>query len=123
MALIDVSDIVLDPDFTSAMQIIHRTATVNTKGENVITEKLPIQTVGSIQPISGKTLMRVPEALRSENLRSFWTKTPIIADKHGVYTDILVFGCERFQVKHVFDWTNFGAGFTEGLCVAEKPSA
>ena len=38
MALIDVTDVVLDPDFLSPISLIHRTASVNTYGQNVPVE-------------------------------------------------------------------------------------
>lgn len=121
MALIDVSDILLDPDFMSPVSLVHRVPTVNSKGENSLAETTVV-TVGSVQPASGKTLQRLPEALRVADVSSFWVKAGIVADGTNKYPDILIFGGRRFQVQTVMDWSNWGAGWAEGTCVAEKPS-
>lgn len=120
MAQIDVTELLTDPDFVDECTLIHRTTTVNTFGENVLTET-PVVTVGSVQPASGKTLMRLPDALRSANVYSFWIKGEIVADGTSKYPDIISFKGKRYQVQTIFDWTNWGAGYSEGVAVAEVP--
>lgn len=121
MALIDVTDLLTDPDFVDPVCIINRTPTINSFGENVLVEASN-QTVGSVQPASGKTISRLPEALRVANVSEFWVKGQIIADGTYTYPDILVFQGRRYQVQTVQDWGNWGAGYAEGTCVAEKPA-
>lgn len=122
MAQLDVSEILLDPDFVDAMQLIHRTFTISAKGVNVITELTPVNTFGSIQPASFKQLQRLPEALRAADVRSFFIKAAILSDGSAQYPDILVFGGQRYQVQTVAPWLNYGEGWNEGVCVVEKPS-
>lgn len=122
MANLDVSELLFDPDFVDELTLIHRFSTVNSLGENVVTET-NFATVGSVQPASGKTLSRLPDALRVSNISSFWIKADIVVDGTGKYPDIISFRGKRFQVQTVFDWQNYGAGWTEGTCVAEKPSS
>lgn len=118
---IDVTELMVDPDFVGPMSIVHRTPTTNTYGENSLSE-VTVNTFGSVQPASGKTIQRLPEALRVANVSSFWVKGEIVADGSVTYPDILVFGTKRYQVQYVFDYTNWGAGWCEGTAVAEKPS-
>lgn len=119
MAEIDVSDILTDPDFTDPVTLIDRVSRPNDRGENTIFE-VKHETIGSVQPASGRALIRVPEDMRVENMSSFWIKGIIVATAPGKYSSILVFQGRRYEVQHVFDWSNFGEGFTEGICVAEK---
>lgn len=119
MGRIDVSDILDDPDFVDPMDLIHRTATVNELGENTFTERR-VCTKGCVQPASGKTLSRVPDEFRIENVMSFWAKATIVADRVGSYSDQIIFKGQRYNVKTVFDWSNWGSGWTEGLCVMER---
>lgn len=121
MAEIDVTELLEDPDFTDPLILIHRAASVNNYGENVLVET-EVETYGSVQPASGKTVQRLPEALRNENIFSFWLKGEIKSDGTAVYPDLIYFNGKRYQVKNVFDWTNWGEGFSEGVCVAEKLS-
>jgi hypothetical protein len=121
MAQIDVTEVLVDLDFVDPIQLIIRVPVVNYLGENVIEEAVR-NSFGSVQPASGKSLSRIPEALRVANMSSFWFKGEIIATAPEKYSSILVFKGQRYQVKNVFDWTNWGQGWCEGLCVAELPA-
>lgn len=121
MALIDVSELLVDADFVDAMSVITRATTVDALGQSSFTETTLV-TVGSVQPAAAKTVQKLPEAMRVENLSSFWFKGQIIASGPGQYSSVLVFKNIRYQLKNVADWGNFGAGYTEGICVAEPPS-
>lgn len=121
MAQINVTELLSDPDFIDKIALVERVPAVNSRGENTISE-VSIPSFGVVQPASGKAIQRLPEALRVADMSSFWFKGEIIASEPGKYTSILVFKCRRYQVVNVFDWTNWGEGWTEGLCVAEVPS-
>lgn len=121
MANIDVSELLLDPDFIDPIVIIRRTPTINSYGENILSEQ-GFPTFGSVQPASGKTIQRLPEALRVANVSSFWVKGVIVSDGASKYPDILSFKGQRFAVQTIMDWTNWGEGWTEGTCVREVPA-
>lgn len=121
MAQIDTSELLTDPDFVDAMLLVDRKPSINLLGENILSECL-VNSVGSVQPASGRVIQRLPEALRVANVSSFWFKGAIVASAPGKYSSILLFKGNRYQVQLVFDWTNWGAGWTEGTCVAEVPS-
>lgn len=121
MAEIDVSDLLSDPDFVDKMIVVTRRPVVNSKGENVITDE-PLESVGSVQPASGRTIQKLPEEFRVANVSSFWFRGKIIATEPGKYSSVIVFKGLRYQVQAVFDWTNWGAGWCEGTCVAEVPA-
>ena len=121
MAQLDVSELMTDPDFVDRIEIITRTAMVTSQGENTVQEK-SARTVGSVQPADYETLQRLPEALRNENVSSFWIKGQILLTEDCKYPPVLVFRNRRYQVRQVADWSNWGAGYCEGICVAEKPA-
>lgn len=122
MANVDVTSLLGDPDFIDPVTLTTRTSSISSLGENLISEA-SVKTVGSVQPASGKAIQRLPEALRVANMQSFWIKGPIPGpDGNGRYTSIFVFKGVRFQIITVFPWTNWGEGWSEGLCVAEKPA-
>ena len=122
MALIDVSELMVDPDFVDACSIITRTPTVNSYGEQVIVDAAPIDTVGSVQPADTETIEKLPEALRSRNVKSFFIKGVIPTLGTGKYPSILSYQGKRYQIIYVADFSNFGAGYTEGACVLEEPA-
>lgn len=121
MAQIDVSELFTDPDFVDEMTLITRVSLVNSQGENIIQESAKVS-VGSVQPADYRTLKRLPDGLQNENVMSFWFKGEIITTAAGRYPSILLFKGKRFQVQQVQDWTNWGQGWCEGICVAEKPA-
>jgi hypothetical protein len=121
MALIDVSDLLLDPDFINNLTLIHRTTAVNARGENQLTETSQ-ETVGSVQPAPAKDIQRLPDALRMSDVRKFWIKAEILADGDSQYPDLIEFQGKRFQIINVEPWLNYGAGWNAGLCVWEKPA-
>ena len=121
MAQIDVTDLLLDPEFCDVMSVVTRVPTVDVHGENSLAETTLV-TVGSVQPASGRTINRLPEEFRVANVSEFWFKGKIVASEPGKYSSILVFNGQRYQVQTVMDWSNFGAGWSEGTCVAEVPA-
>lgn len=121
MAQLEISEIILDPDFTDPVQLIHRKPFVDQYGQNQLEEEV-IPTFGSVQPISGKMLQRVPDALKVSDVRTFWIQGTIVSDGQCQYPDLIVFRGQRFAVQTVLDWMNFGESYCEGLCVREKPT-
>ncbi len=121
MAQISVSELLLDPDFVDVMSLIHRTFTIDSYGQNVLTETT-VTTYGSVQPASYRQIQRLPEALRAADIRSFFIKAEILCDGTTQYPDIISFGGYRYQVQSVAPWLNWGEGWNEGLCVREKPA-
>jgi hypothetical protein len=122
MAFIDVSELMSDPDFVDPITVINRTESLNSFGQATLLEA-PVESVGSVQPANYRTVQKLPEAMRVANVCSFWVRgAAIIASSDGRYASILVFRGVRYQVQTVADWSNFGEGYTEGTCVAEKPT-
>ena len=121
MANIDVSELMTDPDFVDPVTVVARTFVVDTLGQNQLTESCE-PSYGSVQPASGKTMQRLPDALRVANVMSFWVNNDIRAKHSKEYPVVLVFEGTRFAVQTIFPWTNWGQGYCEGTCVAEAPT-
>ncbi len=121
MAQVNVTELLSDPDFVDVILLVSRVPQINSFGENSVVETI-LNTVGSVQPASGRVINRLPEALRVANLSSFWFKGTIVASAPGKYSSILVFKGVRYQVQTVMDWSNWGQGYCEGTCVAEVPA-
>lgn len=122
MALIDTSFLLTDPDFVDPITVIRRRTTINEYGENVLIET-SFQTLGSVQAPTGNLLQRLPDAFRMANVSAFWIKGTIQADgTNSRYPDLLVFRGKRYAVQQIFDWMNFGEGYSEGICIVEVPS-
>ena len=123
MALIDVSELLTDPDFTNTVTLIRRASTVNTYGENVMTETQSTITA-VVQGANAESLERVPEGARLSDLIDVYYKGALHAESPSGYADIIVWGGKRYQVFEVVDdFMNFGAGFTKAVCKLEAVNA
>jgi len=123
MALIDVSELLTDPDFTNTVTLIRRASTVNTHGENVMTETQSTITA-VVQGANTESLERVPEGARLSDLIDVYYKGQLTAESPSGYADIIVWGGKRYQVFEVVeDFMNFGAGFTKAVCKLEAANA
>lgn len=123
MALIDVSDLLRDPDFTNVVTLIRRSVTVNVHGENVMTENACYITA-VVQGDNTETLEKLPEGARLSDVLTVYYRGTLTAERPGGYADIIVWGGKRYQVKEVIeDFLNYGAGFTKAICVLEAVNA
>lgn len=111
MALLDVSELMVDPDFVMNFTIIPRTPVVNEFGENVLTTGEPISAVGSIQAATGETLKRLPEGVQLSKFITVFTKVQIQADSAGNYVSQIVWKNKTYNIFQVLPWEDFGAGW------------
>jgi hypothetical protein len=123
MALIDVSELLTDPDFTNTATLIRRSSTVNTYGENTMVETSSSITA-VVQGANTESLERVPEGARLSDLIDVYYKGQLTAESPGGYADIIVWQGKRYQVFEVVeDFMNYGAGFTKAVCKLEAVNA
>ena len=123
MALIDVSELLTDPDFTNTVTLIRRSSTVNTYGENTMIET-PSTITAVVQGANTESLERVPEGARLSDLIDVYYKGQLTAESPGGYADVIVWQGKRYQVFEVVeDFMNYGAGFTKAVCKLEAVNA
>lgn len=122
MALIDVSLLLLDPDFTDTLTRIQRTQIINQFGEMVLSEFSGIITA-SVQSGAGtvNTLLRQKEGSYIEDhIDVYYRGELFTGNGPGTFCDILVWRGARYQVKTVEEtFLNFGMGFTKAYCTLE----
>jgi len=123
MALIDVSELLTDPDFTNTVTLIRRSSTINTFGENTMIETPSTITV-VVQGGNTESLERVPEGARLSDLIEVYYRGQLTVESPGGYADIIVWQGKRYQVFEVVeDFMNYGAGFTKSICKLEAVNA
>ena len=122
MALIDVSDLIVDPDFSDSFVQIKRAVDIDDKGRMDLTET-SFDRTGVIQDIDGATLKRFPEAADFESGIRVWCREQLEAESPSGYCDVVVWGGQRYLVKIVDqNFMNFGPGWTSALCSKEVPN-
>lgn len=119
MALIDVSDLLRDPDFTNIVGLIRRSSSINGHGEHVMAETA-CNIVASVQGVNAEDIARLPEGARLSDIITVYYRGDLQPESKGGYSDLIIWQGRRYTVKTVDEnFMNFGAGYTRALCVME----
>lgn len=117
MALIDLTEIVMDPDFGDSFTIVRRGQVIDDHGRASQTEALS-SAFGSVQAASGKTLELFPDLARTSGQVEIYTTTALRAAADGRAADDILWAGMRYTVVAVRDWMNWGAGWN--LAIANQ---
>jgi galactose-6-phosphate isomerase len=115
MPLIDVTSILVDPDFAQDFTVVRFIRTVNNQGLTVDSPGL-FATYGVILPLSGAQLAMLPEAERTGSYISVYTTFALYALTDRTAPDHVQWHGRDYLVRTVNDWTDWGLGFTQAVC-------
>jgi hypothetical protein len=107
--LVDVSELMTDPELTEAFQIIHRTA--GTGRAPAINSGTPTNAIGCVQPAKQQQLLMLPEGTRIDNVLRLFVATNVTVDTgNGISSvaDLIVFRGKKWTVNVVNDWQDHG---------------
>jgi len=115
MPLLDVSEILLDPDFVDSLVCMRNTQTVD---DNGIATDTPTTTpfYGVVTNNTGDLLMRLAEGSRITGSITVHSQFNLIAGNDGIDADIVTWNGRQYTVTNVGDWSRFGIGFTATNC-------
>lgn len=116
MPLLDVSDVLLDPDFCdTTLQCERYTASVDSKGRGTKTQTL-VGFAGVITSDRGERLVRNAVGEHATDTISVITRFKLRDAGTGVTADIVRWNGSRFTVISVNDYSTYGRGFVEAIC-------
>lgn len=116
MPLLDVSDIVSDPDFADRFSVIRRKETVGTDGRATVVEQVFRNVSGVVTAASANDLDRREDyqnMTRSINVVTTFKVQGLVT---GYQPDIILWRGTRHLVKHVDAYPQFGRGFVQAEC-------
>lgn len=115
MALLDVSEVISDPLFTTTLTLVRTEEFVNDLGEATWRDA-ETRDVSAVVTADTKTIERLPDALRRAGtiLVRFLVKD--FEDFRARGYDAVVWRGRRFVVKDAADYSHFGAGFVRIVC-------
>lgn len=116
MALLDVSDILTDPDFMNTGLICERN--VQTVGSNGMATNSTTSTAfaGVVTSDNGDLLERNPDGERVKGNMTIHTRFPLDDGSAMNAADIVQWRGRRYTVTVVNDWSHFGRGFIVATC-------
>jgi galactose-6-phosphate isomerase len=115
MPLLDVSEILLDPDFVGSLVCARQTQTVDDNGIATDTAST-IPFYGVVTNNTGDLLMRLAEGSRINGSITVHSRFLLQAGSDGMDADIVTWNGRSYTVTSVGDWSHFGIGFTAANC-------
>lgn len=116
MALLDVTDVLCDPDFIDRGLVCERnTQTVGNDG--IATNSVALMPfAGVVTSDNGDLLERSPEGERIKGNMTIHTRFPLDDGSSVNAADIVQWRGRRYTVTVVNDWSHFGRGFICATC-------
>jgi hypothetical protein len=105
--MLDVSDVLRDPDLMQTLTVSRAVVGVGDTGRATETVAA-LSVAGVVAPATDEQLQRLPEGDRSNETIAVYTGTRLTAgdDTHG--PDVLAWKGGTYQVKGVWDWSDYG---------------
>jgi len=121
MALLDVSEVINDPLFTSPVTLIKSAETISEGGEPVWQDAASAD-ARAVVTSDQKTIDRLPDALQRSGTIIVRVLAANAPEKFGAGYDAVIWRGRRFVVKDCADYSQFGAGFLRLTCWPEEVS-
>lgn len=120
--LLDVSDVLLDPDFLDMTLTFTRNA--QTVGNDGIAVDTPTTTgfFGVVTSMGGAVLQRVAEGERVIDTITIHTPTKLIPGQAGFDADIVNWQGLQWTVTNVNSYSTYGRGFVAATCTLKQLS-
>ncbi|HET6804880.1 MAG TPA: hypothetical protein VFH59_05485 [Frateuria sp.] len=111
MPLLDVSEVLLDPDFADSLVCTRQSQTVGNDGMAVNTTT-DTDFVGVVTAASGNNLVRTPEGAYTKGDICIITTYRLRASATGDgMADVVTWNGTRYTVTQVNDYSRYGSGF------------
>lgn len=116
MPTLDVSDVLLDPDFmTKDLSCKRILLTIGDNGRPVKTEQT-FQFSGVVTTNSGQNMDRRPDGTLIKDAITIHTKTPLTAGSKDQQADEITWKGKTYYVVQVLDNKHYGSGFNKVIC-------
>lgn len=123
MANIDVSELLVDPDFVDPVTILRTEITMTQDGTYTETIQTITGVLMSVQPASGQTLMIVPEDQRVDGMLEVWTQFALRESNPDAdpvqKPDRIVWKGRTLLLTKLDSWQNYGNGYSHGVCTLQ----
>jgi hypothetical protein len=115
-ALLDVSDVLVDPDLASTFNVVRRTQTTNSHGRAVNGEKRFEDVLGVVCSASRNDLERMPDFQFTGRCISIVTQFRLQATIQGRQADTVEWEGSNFVVRYLDLYPQYGKGFVQAIC-------
>ena len=117
---LDVSDILLDPDFAEQITVNRITNVTGTDGRVIanttVFTPIAVVTQGDPKGVVRTDTSEIGNAKITVHTRAF----RIIGPQPGLQPDVVVWGGDSYVCIKSYNWSHFGAGFTMAECELQQ---
>ena len=101
--MMDISEILEDPDFQVELEIERRTETVDKAGRGQ-TQATRSAIIACIQPLTSDELERLPEADRNRESLAVWSRSMLCGTGPNHAPDLIIWQGKTYEVTGVEKW-------------------
>lgn len=112
---IDVSELLLDPDFVETIQLTRRAEVIGNNGR-MTTSNTVHNIIASVQPQSDQPMIRGPDQQNLPQLIAVITKFRVRPISPGYQPDLVLWNGTIFVVNKVYNWSHYGQGYVKAEC-------
>ncbi|MGR7993837.1 hypothetical protein [Xanthobacter sp. ZOL 2024] len=112
MPLLDVSDVLLDPDFADTITVYRQSVTIGDDGRSTRAETVT-SAIAVVTPDQWSTLQRQAEGSNVSETITVVTQFRLIPSMDGYDADEITWNSKRYVITAVGDCSRYGAGFVE----------
>jgi hypothetical protein len=115
MPSVDVTELLVDPDFAETVQVIRRQETITDKGR-VQTVNQTFNVVACVQPQSDQPMIRGPDQQNLPQLIEVISQWRLRGIAPGYQPDLVLWNGTQFVVNKVYNWGHYASGFVVAEC-------
>ena len=104
--MINVSELITDPDFCQPFTIIRTEGTW--QNGLFVKQETQINVIGVAEPVTGKDLDIQIESDRANNVMTFYTLVELKVSPDGSISDFILFNGKRYKLFQVSNYSDFG---------------
>lgn len=116
MPLLDMTDVLLDPDFLDTTLVYTRQTQVDIGHGRVRDDQVAAPFAGVVSMDAGAILNRLPEGSYVSGSILIYTLTRLRMKGTGVDADLVDWHGARYRVTNMGDYSGYGAGFVWAIC-------
>lgn len=113
MALLDVGDVIDDPDFTTLFDVVRQAATVDAHGRAQVASTTFPNVSGFLLVVPPNDVSREDDAQRTPRNIDVVSRFRFRASGVGILPDRIIWQGTTFEVKDVTPHVNWGTGFVK----------
>lgn len=115
MPLLDVTDVLYDPDF--CQDVVVETTVVTTNDQGVASKSVSSETISAVvTPLTTRELMRLPEGEMLKGGITVFSHYPLQSGDGNKSADTIVWNGVSYVVYSTDDYSTYGEGFNVAVC-------